>query len=135
MVSGTGSTIAKRVDEYVGRRIRLRRTLLGLTQEDLATELKISYQQVQKYETGSNRVSAGRLYEICRMLDVPVGYLFEDFEEQSELAKPNEHGGRNRSVIDLAQNFSEVKDPAVRAAVLSLVRSLNRSGEAPDQKS
>jgi len=134
MVAGTGSTIAKVVDEYVGRRIRLRRTLLGLTQEDLANELNISYQQVQKYETGSNRVSAGRLFEICRLLEVPVGYLFEEFEEQTGTLQQPEHGGRNRSVIDLAQNFSEVKDPAIRAAVLSLVRSLNRSAEVPEQK-
>ncbi|HIF09166.1 MAG TPA: XRE family transcriptional regulator, partial [Sneathiellales bacterium] len=62
--------MAKRVDEHVGERIRHLRTTLGLTQEQLSSALGISYQQIQKYETGANRVSAGRLYEIAMELDV-----------------------------------------------------------------
>ncbi len=120
--------LAKRVDEYVGERIRQRRTLLGLTQEQLANALDISYQQVQKYETGSNRVSAGRLYEIAKHLDSDISYFFEDLEPTSQ-STPMPHGGRNRSTIELVRNFSEITDPQVRNAVSSLVKSLtDRAG-------
>lgn len=116
--------LAKRVDAYVGERIRERRTVLGLTQEHLASALDISYQQVQKYETGANRVSAGRLYEVARKLDVDVSYFFEGLDEESEV-NPLEHGGRNRSTIELVRNFSDIGDPAVRSAVSGLVKSLS----------
>jgi transcriptional regulator with XRE-family HTH domain len=65
----------------VGARIQLRRRELGLSQTDLVQKLDVSFQQVQKYETGKNRVSAGVLYEISKALDVSVGFFFEDFEE------------------------------------------------------
>ena len=116
--------LAKRVDAYVGERIRERRTVLGLTQEHLASALDISYQQVQKYETGANRVSAGRLYEVARKLDVDVSYFFEGLDEDSDV-NPLEHGGRNRSTIELVRNFSDIGDPAVRSAVSGLVKSLS----------
>ena len=116
--------LAKRVDAYVGERIRERRAMLGLTQEHLASALNISYQQVQKYETGAKRVSAGRLYEIARKLDVGVSFFFEGLDEGSE-AVPLEHGGKNRSAIELVRNFSEISDPQVRAAIGGLVKSLS----------
>ncbi len=116
--------LAKRVDAYVGERIRERRTVLGLTQEHLASALDISYQQVQKYETGANRVSAGRLYEVARKLDVDVSYFFEGLDEESDV-NPLEHGGRNRSTIELVRNFSDIGDPAIRSAVSGLVKSLS----------
>ena len=116
--------LAKRVDAYVGERIRERRTVLGLTQEHLASALDISYQQVQTYETGANRVSAGRLYEVARKLDVDVSYFFEGLDEDSDV-NPLEHGGRNRSTIELVRNFSDIGDPAVRSAVSGLVKSLS----------
>ncbi len=120
--------LAKRVDEHVGERIRQRRTLLGLTQEQLASALDISYQQVQKYETGANRVSAGRLYEIAKHLDVEIGFFFEGLEPTST-AEPLPHGGRNRSTIELVRNFGEIEDPLVRNAVSSLVKSLSERPE------
>ncbi len=115
--------LAKRVDEHVGERIRERRTMMGLTQENLASALNISYQQVQKYETGANRVSAGRLYEIARRLDVDMSYFFDGLEPTSS-ASPMEHGGRNRSTIELVRNFSDISDPAIRSAVSGLIKSL-----------
>ena len=92
--------LAKRVDAHVGRRIRDRRTGLGLTQEHLANALNLSYQQVQKYETGANRVSAGRLYEISKILQSDVSLFFEDLDESAETQHVS-HGGRNRSTIEL----------------------------------
>lgn len=114
--------LAKRVDSHVGGRVRKRRTLLGLTQEQLASALNISYQQVQKYETGANRVSAGRLYQISQELSVEVGYFFEGIDTETPQEMP--HGGRNRPTIELAKNFSEIDNPSVRAAVSNLVRTL-----------
>lgn len=114
--------LAKRVDEHVGERVRLRRTQMGLTQEHLASALAISYQQIQKYETGANRVSAGRLFEIAQRLDVPMSYFFEGLEAAS--GQPMEHGGKNRSTIELVRNFAEIQDMGVRAAVSGLLKSL-----------
>jgi transcriptional regulator with XRE-family HTH domain len=115
--------LARRVDAYVGERIRERRTAMGLTQDHLAGALEISYQQVQKYETGANRVSAGRLYEVAKKLDVDVSYFFEGLDEQAEV-QPLEHGGKNRSTIELVRNFSHIGDPQIRSALSGLVKSL-----------
>jgi len=115
--------LARRVDAYVGERIRERRTAMGLTQDHLAGALEISYQQVQKYETGANRVSAGRLYEVAKKLDVEVSYFFEGLDEQAEVL-PLEHGGKNRSTIELVRNFSHIADPHIRSALSGLVKSL-----------
>jgi len=121
---GSRARLAKRVDRHVGERVRQRRTLLGLTQEQLAAALEISYQQIQKYETGANRISAGRLYEIAQKLETEVSFFFDGLEPGSE-ASEMPHGGRNRTTIELVRNFNEIGDPIVRNAVSSLVRSLN----------
>ncbi len=115
--------IARRVDAYVGSRIRERRTAMGLTQENLASALEISYQQVQKYEAGTNRVSAGRLYEIARKLDVEVSYFYEELDPEQDVP-PLDHGGKSRAVIELVQNFAVITDPDLRAAINGLVKSL-----------
>ena len=119
--------LAKRVDKHVGKCIRGRRAFVGLTQQDLAEALGISYQQHQKYETGANRVSAGRLYEIAMRLGVDVGYFFEGLDPTSERA-PMEHGGRERSTINLVRDFYGISDPGIRSAVSGLVRSLSQKG-------
>jgi len=122
--SGSSARLAQRVDEHVGQRIRERRTALGLTQEQLAAALNISYQQVQKYETGSNRVSAGRLYEIAKNLDTSVSYFFQG-AEPSAPSEPLPHGGRNRTTIELVRNFDQIDDASIRQAVSSLVKTLS----------
>ena len=120
--------LAKRVDAHVGGRIRDRRTGFGLAQEHLANALNLSYQQVQKYETGANRVSAGRLYEISKILQSDVSLFFDDLDESAETQHLG-HGGRNRSTIELVQNFGSIKSPTIRFAVSGLVKSIARSGE------
>ena len=75
------------VDAWVGARVLLRRRELGLSQTELGEKLGVSFQQVQKYEKGRNRVSAGMLYEISKARNVPVGYFFEDFEELRAVLK------------------------------------------------
>jgi transcriptional regulator with XRE-family HTH domain len=113
------------IDQHVGERIRLRRTERGLTQEQLAAALDVSYQQVQKYETGANRISAGRIYEIARKLGVEVGYFFDGLEDGSDGAPlPLEHGGRQRSAIELVRKFAQIENPEVRAAIAGLVKTI-----------
>ncbi len=117
------------MDQHVGERIRKRRTLLGYTQEQLADALGISYQQVQKYETGANRVSAGRLFQIAQRLDVSVAYFFDGLELTAQAASMP-HGGANRATIDLVRNFNAIPDGSIRNAVAGLVKSLSERGEA-----
>jgi transcriptional regulator with XRE-family HTH domain len=115
----------RRIDQQVGERIRMRRAELGLTQEQLAQALNVSYQQVQKYETGANRISAGRIYEIARKLGVDIRYFFEGLglEEPGEQT-PLEHGGRQRSAIELVRKFAQIQDPNVRSAIAGLVKAI-----------
>jgi transcriptional regulator with XRE-family HTH domain len=96
-----------------------------LTQEQLAEALDVSYQQVQKYETGANRISAGRIFELARKLRVDVSYFFEGLPldappEQVTL----EHGGRQRSAIELVRKFAQIEDPQVRSAIAALVKAI-----------
>lgn len=118
------------VDRHVGERIRSRRAELGLTQHDLASTLGISYQQVQKYETGANRVSAGRLYDLSQRLGCHVGYFFDGLEPSAAMPELG-HGGQNRTTIELARNFNRLPTGAVKGAISSLVRAL-ADGEDTD---
>ena len=115
----------RRIDQHVGERIRARRAELGLTQEQLAQALQVSYQQVQKYETGANRISAGRIFEIARKLGVDVSYFFEGLglDDPGE-QPPLEHGGRQRSAIELVRKFAQIDDPHVRSAITGLVKAI-----------
>jgi transcriptional regulator with XRE-family HTH domain len=121
-----GARHAARIDHHVGDRIRRRRTLLGYTQEQLADALDISYQQIQKYETGANRVSAGRLFQISQRLEVPITFFFDglgiDFDQD-----PSDWA--NRSTIETIRALNQIPDAAVRTAVAGLVKALAATGE------
>jgi transcriptional regulator with XRE-family HTH domain len=112
------------IDQHVGERIRARRAELGLTQEQLAQALQVSYQQVQKYETGANRISAGRIFDIARKLGVDVGYFFEGLAPEAGDQPRLEHGGRQRSAIELVRKFAQIEDPHVRSAIAGLVKAI-----------
>jgi transcriptional regulator with XRE-family HTH domain len=115
----------RRIDQHVGERIRARRAELGLTQEQLAQALQVSYQQVQKYETGANRISAGRIFEIARKLGVDISYFFEGLGlDAAGEPPPLEHGGRQRSAIELVRKFAQIEDPHVRSAIAGLVKAI-----------
>ena len=116
--------LAKKVDNQVGRQIRKQRNLMGLTQEQLADALGISYQQVQKYETAANRVSAGRLFEIAAKLDTDIGSFFEGLDPSLAIT-PAVHGGKTRSTVELVRSFGKIGDSAVRAAVVGLIKDLS----------
>lgn len=108
------------VDLHVGKRVRLRRTLLGMSQEQLGTELNITFQQVQKYERGANRVSASRLWDIGQILDVPINYFFDDMTENTMRSSPR-RVSRGSEVVDLSDE--QIKDPMARRETLELVRT------------
>lgn len=130
------------IDAHVGSRVRLRRMLIGMSQEKLGELLGLTFQQVQKYEKGANRIGASRLYDISTILNVPVQYFFEDLP-QAGGAGLNGHGmsepDREPFVMDfvssteglqLIRSYTKVTDPRVRKRILELVKSLG--GEEED---
>ena len=122
------------VDIHVGSRVRQRRTLLGFSQERLASALDLTFQQVQKYERGANRIGAGRLYQLARALEVPVTYFFEELDDSnySNAAAVNEPQApayqadpmTQRETLLLVRAYYAIPDPAVRRRMLDLMRSM-----------
>lgn len=108
------------IDDHVGKRIRERRIMLGLTQQQLAEMIGVTYQQAHKYERGINRVSAGRLFEIARVLSVPVGYFYEGIGEEA----PRQVSHRERMMLEIARNFAEIHNERHQEAVSNLARAL-----------
>ncbi len=116
---------ASEIDRQVGERIRRRRILLGVTQDELGEALGISYQQIQKYETGANRISAGRLAQIASVLDSQVGWFFGAIERDDAQAE----GDAARAAVDLVRQYARIRDERVRAQITSLVRTLADTDE------
>lgn len=109
------------VDTFVGGRIRERRVMLGLSQQQMAQLIGVTYQQAHKYERGINRISAGRLYEIARVLRVPVSYFFEGLDGSST---EDELTMRQRMCLELARNFTQIPNERHREALSQLARVL-----------
>ena len=108
------------IDRHVGARVRERRIMMGLTQQQLADLIGVTYQQAHKYERGINRVSAGRLYEIAQVLSVAVGYFFDGIEEDEvRPASP-----RERMCLELARNFAQITNERHQEALSQLARVL-----------
>jgi len=129
------------IDVHVGSRIRLRRTLMGMSQEKLGEALGLTFQQVQKYERGVNRVGASRLFDLARVLDVPVSFFFDDMPEPlataygvppvrkaAGFAEQVESFGddtlHRRETLELVRAYYRITDPAVRKRVFDLIKSL-----------
>jgi transcriptional regulator with XRE-family HTH domain len=108
------------IDRYVGARIRERRIMLGLTQQQLADLIGVTYQQAHKYERGINRVSAGRLFEVAQVLSVPVSYFFDQLERENERAI----SPRERMCLELARNFAQIPNERHQEALSQLARVL-----------
>ena len=108
------------VDNHVGGRIRERRIMLGLTQQQLAEMIGVTYQQAHKYERGINRVSAGRLFEIARALNAPMTYFYEGIEEEG----PRQITLHQRMQLEIARNFTEIRNEKQQEAVSQLARAL-----------
>jgi transcriptional regulator with XRE-family HTH domain len=131
---------ANPVDIHVGSRVRLRRTMLGLSQEKLGEALGITFQQIQKYEKGSNRIGASRLQRISEVLKVPVAFFFEDAPGTPGPGGFEEASGPDYVVdflstpegLQLNRAFVRVRDPKVRKRIIDLVRALGEEPEASD---
>jgi transcriptional regulator with XRE-family HTH domain len=109
------------IDDHVGRRIRERRILLGLTQGELAEMIGVTYQQAHKYEHGINRVSAGRLFEIARVLSAPITYFYEGIGQEG----PRQITPRQGMLIEITRNFAEIRNEKHQEAVSHLARVLS----------
>lgn len=131
------------IDAHVGARIRLRRTLMGMSQERLGEALGLTFQQVQKYERGVNRVGASRLFDLSRVLDVPISFFFDDMPEplaglNGSYSSSRATGGfsesqdgfgtdemlNRRETLELVRAYYRIHEPAVRKRVFDLIKSM-----------
>lgn len=135
-----GVTNHNPIDIHVGQRIRLRRSLLGMSQEQLGDAINITFQQVQKYERGANRVSASRLWDIGQILDVPVSFFFDDMGAETQAASPRAvlSGGTitvpdnaeantllTRRTLELARALQPLPEP-VQQTITDMVKAMSR---------
>jgi transcriptional regulator with XRE-family HTH domain len=129
------------VDAHVGSRVRLRRMLLGMSQERLGESMGLTFQQVQKYEKGVNRIGASRLFQISKVLDVPVQFFFEEAPYTGDgnavrgMAEPDSEAFileflNSREGLELNRAFVKICDAKVRKSVVDLVRALSGSSSA-----
>ncbi len=134
---GRGTGIPNPVDVHVGTRLRVRRTLLGMSQTDLGNALGLTFQQVQKYERGTNRISASRLFALSQMLDVPVEYFFDDMPAEVAASSPAQGGGKakkppsyeadpiaKRETLELVRAYYKIRDPEIRRRLFEMTKAL-----------
>jgi len=125
------------VDIYVGKRLRMRRTILGLSQEAIGNAIGVTFQQIQKYERGINRMGSSRLYDFAKLLGVPESYFFEGYDAESGVSLPYPAGMAedassdfehdkltSRETLEMMRAYYRISDPQVRKRVFELVKSL-----------
>lgn len=128
------------IDVYVGGRLRLRRKVLGLSQGSLAEALGITFQQVQKYEKGMNRIGASRLQRIAEILRVPVGFFFENNASAPPDVEPRRETDdvtlfmTSKEGVALSRAFLAIEDPNVRQKLLALTRSLGSANPVENHR-
>ena len=135
------------IDVHVGQRIRLRRTLMGMSQEKLGEAIGLTFQQVQKYERGANRVGSSRLFDLAKVLDVPVSFFFDDMPDETSQQSPRlisglaeEPAGYNpsgdsdpltkRETLELVRAYYKITDPNVRKRIFEMVKVLGNNDPA-----
>ncbi len=139
---GHGTGVASPVDVHVGARLRVRRTLLGMNQTNIGDALGVAFQQVQKYENGRNRISASRLFDLSRLLDVPIQYFFDDMPTAVAASSPAQGGGRaknppshepdpmaKRETLELVRAYYKITNPQVRKRLYEMVKALGAAYE------
>ncbi len=143
---GHGTGIPHPVDVHVGARVRMRRTLLGMSQEKLGEAIGLTFQQVQKYERGANRIGSSRLYDVARVLDVPVEFFFEDMPAKvvgnspSQRRRKAEESSRyerdpivKRETLELVRAYYKISKPQVRKRLFEVVKAIGVSFENHDE--
>lgn len=134
--------VPRPVDIHVGQRLRQRRTLLGLSQEKLGEAVSLTFQQIQKYERGANRIGASRLFQLAQVLDVSVGYFFEDMPGEVIKTRGEHAQGKpleeleflhsddplaKRETLELVRAYYKITDPKIRKRVFELTKSIAAS--------
>jgi len=122
------------VDIHVGSRVRLRRTLLGMSQEKLGTAVGLTFQQIQKYERGANRIGSSRLFQFAQVLDVPVSFFFDDMPEEIARSQPGaslnasesfqQDQFARRETLELVRAYYKIRNPNVRKRVFELTKAV-----------
>lgn len=133
------------VDVHVGGRLKMRRMMVGMSQDELANAVGLTFQQVQKYEHGANRISASRLFEFGQLLDVPAAYFFEGLpglpanklEKATSTSGSTESGESfnpftRRETLELIRAYTSIKDPALRATLMKTIEAIGTSLESVD---
>ncbi|MFZ4126160.1 MAG: helix-turn-helix domain-containing protein [Rickettsiales bacterium] len=125
------------VDVHVGKRLRLKRTIMGLSQESIGKSIGVTFQQIQKYERGINRMGASRLYDFAKTLNVPVSYFFEGFGDELTADSPVygmaegqppafEHESvSSHETMDIMRAYYKIKNPAVRNRIIELIKAVS----------
>ena len=134
---GRGTGIPSPVDVHVGARLRQRRTLLGMTQTKVGESIGVSFQQMQKYERGANRISSSRLYDLSGMLEVPIEYFFGDMPAAVAASSPTLKGGRakeppsyepdpmtKRETMEFVRAYYKIEDANVRKGLRELTKAV-----------
>lgn len=132
------------VDIHVGARVRLRRTLLGMSQEKLGKALGLTFQQVQKYERGANRIGSSRLFQLSKILDVPVSFFFDEMApETTRKADGMAEGNKQvfevdklsrRETLELVRAYYKITDPSVRKKIFEMVKAVGNSAIGSNSK-
>jgi len=136
-----GARRANPIDVHVGSRVRLRRMLLGMSQEKLGEHLGLTFQQIQKYEKGINRIGASRLFDLSQVLGVPVQYFYEELPVGAAEAgatgfaeRPSENYAveflGSREGLELNKAFARITDLRVRRSIVELIRALASQGDS-----
>lgn len=130
------------VDIHVGARVRLRRTLLGMSQEKLGNALGLTFQQVQKYERGANRIGSSRLFQLSKILDVPVSFFFDEMTtDTTKKADGMAEGNKQvfevdklsrRETLELVRAYYKITDPSVRKKIFEMVKAVGSSAIGSD---
>ena len=135
-----GSDTPHPIDVHVGQRVKLRRTLMGMTQGNLGDSIGLTFQQIQKYERGANRISSSKLWELSNVLDSPITYFFDEMSDRVKASFPGYMGEtaedhipedkltlHRRQTLELVRTFSKIQDPVIRKRVIDVVRAIAES--------
>ena len=140
------------VDVHVGKRLRQRRTLLGMSQTKLADSVAPTFQQVQKYERGTNRISSSRLFEFAKVLDVQVSYFFDEMSANARPGRPRSGRGRKgagktgtpfepeldplikRETLELVRAYYKIRVPGVRGGIAKMIKAIAAADARPKTK-
>lgn len=129
------------IDVYVGSRVRMRRTLLGKSQANIGEALGLTFQQIQKYERGANRISSSKLYKLSNLLKVPVVYFFEELPDHLKRDAPSFKGEKPEpfdqdrlstdETLELVRSYYKIKNPKVRKRIFEFIKGIGQVGKQP----